>query len=547
LARQAADLIERHQQEEALRAKDAELELVISRTPFLLPRCTRDLRYKFVSRAYADMLGRPAADIVGHSITEIMGVPAFEAIRPYIERVLDGEQVNYDADIPFESVGCRSLQVVYTPDREEGGRVIGWVASIVDVTERKQAIQTRALLASIAESSHDAIISMDLKGTITSWNGAAERTFGYAAAEAIGRPLGFIKPESAQTANRATPGPLRVSSSHTQTAHVGSTADFGLGRDALEGTLTRVVARESAGDTTPDMEQAIASGRAETESWRVRRNGSRLWTNEIFTALRDGDGQVTGYAMISRDLTERKAFEEALQRAHDSLEARVIERTTQVRALFQRVVSVQEEERRRIARDIDDQLGQQMTALRINLESIRSGTITATQTEQVERTQRIAEELDANIDFLTWDLRPAALDHLGLPAALHHLVTGWSERFGIPVDVDLPDGDRVRLTREVEENLYRIVQEALHNVAKHAQATHVTVLMKRGHDDIVLVIEDNGRGFDHDVRGRRGSNGLGLISMRERATLAGGQLEIESVRNPGTSVFVRVRVDRTLV
>jgi signal transduction histidine kinase len=236
-----------------------------------------------------------------------------------------------------------------------------------------------------------------------------------------------------------------------------------------------------------------------------------------------------------------------LQRSEEELEARVRDRTAEVQALLQRLVSTQEEERRRIALDIHDQLGQQMTALRVHLHSVRAGAVTAAQTEHVERTERIAEELDRSIDFLTWDLRPAALDDLGLPAALRQLVTGWSERFDIAADLRVADSDGVPLSRDVEASLYRIVQDALDNVAEHARATHVTVELKHDQDDIVLGIEDNGRGFEHDAgTRRRATDRLGLVSMRERAALAGGQLAIMSAPDAGTAIVVRIPVDHAV-
>jgi len=248
------------------------------------------------------------------------------------------------------------------------------------------------------------------------------------------------------------------------------------------------------------------------------------------------------------DAVERARAEEALRRSedglrrlNDELERRVAERTAQITALFKRLVSVQEDERRRIARDIHDHLGQQMTALRLNLEAL--GARASRRPEvlgQVQRTQRIAEELDQSVDFLTWELRPAALDQLGLPAALRHLVAGWSERFGIGAGVDVSDGDGARLPADVEANLYRIAQEALHNVFKHARATHVLVRLDRHDGETVLAITDDGRGFEPPPAIDPSDGGLGLVGMRERATLAGGRLEIASTPEAGTTIVVRV-------
>jgi len=240
-----------------------------------------------------------------------------------------------------------------------------------------------------------------------------------------------------------------------------------------------------------------------------------------------------------RTLDALRDSEERLRRLNEQLEERVRERTGEISDLFKRLISVQEEERERIARNIHDQLGQQMTALRMNLEALRrKARKSRGLADQMNRTERLAEELDQSIDFLTGDLRPAALDHLGLSAALRMLVAGWSNRFGIAAGFDVSGDDRTRLPREIEANLYRVAQEALHNVIKHAGATHVSVLLERNDEETVLVVEDDGRGFDSAIRSPQG--GLGLLSMRERATLAGGQFDLESRPSGGTAIFVRI-------
>ncbi len=133
--------------DEALRAKEQELQEIINRTPFMLTRCSRDLHYRFVSQAYARMIGRTPEEVAGKSILEIMGEKGLKTISPYIERVLQGEQVEYETEVPFQGVGAPSLHVVYTPDRAEQGNVIGWFASMVDITERKRAEQALAEFA----------------------------------------------------------------------------------------------------------------------------------------------------------------------------------------------------------------------------------------------------------------------------------------------------------------------------------------------------------------------------------------------------------------
>jgi PAS domain S-box-containing protein len=279
------------------------------------------------------------------------------------------------------------------------------------------------------------------------------------------------------------------------------------------------------------------------------------------TWMPDEIGLVQETAERTWAAVERARAETALQQANDALEQRVLDRTAQlassnealerevrerrlgeqqITALFRRLISTQEEERRRIARDIHDQMGQQMTALRMRLEALRvCAGDDVTMRAQVEGTQRLAEELDQSIEFLTAQLRPSTLDHLGLAVSLDDLVRGWAKRFGIAAEfvTSAPD---MRLADDVETNLYRIVQEALHNVVKHAQARTVSVLLSRRDRHAILVIEDDGRGFETAEFADPGGAGFGLVSMRERAMLVGGELEIDSTPGAGTSIFVRV-------
>ena len=210
-----------------------------------------------------------------------------------------------------------------------------------------------------------------------------------------------------------------------------------------------------------------------------------------------------------------------------------------VKTLLERLVNVQEEERKRLARNLHDQLGQQLTALRLVLETLRDAQDEYERSRRFDHIEQIVTQLDRDVTYLAWELRPPALDEVGFEAALADFVTQWSETKGVSAHLHHTSREGSRLPAEIESHLYRIVQEALNNVAKHAQARQVSVICERGTDDLRLIIEDDGRGFDaEDHHARR--HGMGLAGIEERAFAIGAELEVESSPEKGTTLFLRI-------
>ena len=300
------------------------------------------------------------------------------------------------------------------------------------------------------------------------------------------------------------------------------------------------------------MTRAREAGHAADERWHMRKDGSRFYVSGVLTVLRDSG--LMGYAKIARDLTESKRMAEDLEhrveertvelaQANEALRVENAERRRIERSrlqLLRQLVRTQEDERRRISREIHDHLGQQSTALRLNLEALKGECEAYEQLcEPIEQAQAIAARLDSEVDFLAWELRPASLDDIDLASALVNFVRDWSKHFEIPAEFHSMGMDNARPSPETETCLYRIAQEALNNTYKHASASRVDVLLERRDHHIALIIEDNGTGFN-PAEQETTQEGLGLLGMRERAALVGGTLEIESAPDAGTTVFARV-------
>jgi signal transduction histidine kinase len=210
-----------------------------------------------------------------------------------------------------------------------------------------------------------------------------------------------------------------------------------------------------------------------------------------------------------------------------------------VTSLLRKVVTAQEDERARIARDLHDQLGQQVIALRLALERHKERcTSNDLPDGDLPKALALASQIGSEVDFLAWELRPAILDDLGLAAALPRFVDEWSKHHRIVAEFHNAGFSGAELTPEGQVTFYRVAQEALNNIVKHAHASRVDVLLKRREGVVTLVVEDDGVGFDIGDPAVQ-ALGIGLAGMRERAALIGGTLEIESSPGHGTTVFLR--------
>jgi PAS domain S-box-containing protein len=272
--------------------------------------------------------------------------------------------------------------------------------------------------------------------------------------------------------------------------------------------------------------------RIEYDAIKVREDGVEIPCIVTATPFRNRRGELVGIVEDFKDISDRKRTEGELQRSHE-----------QLRLAASHLEMAREEERRVMAREIHDELGQALTGLKMDVHWL-SGRLAEMKDGIPEKIREMDRQLDQTVHTvrrLSAELRPCLLDDLGLSAALEWYADTVRDRLGIPVDIiSIPED--IAVNEECSTNVYRIFQEALTNVARHSGASQVEILLIRKQGRITLTVRDNGKGMD--LEKLNGSSTLGLIGMQERAALLKGSLKIESAPGKGTTVFLSIPCGR---
>jgi PAS domain S-box-containing protein len=324
----------------------------------------------------------------------------------------------------------------------------------------------------------------------------------------------------------------------------GAQAMKGYNREEIVGQHFSKFYREEAvqsGWPTRELQLAEKEGRFTDEGWRVRKDGSSFWASVVITALRSEDGTLTGFAKVTNDLTERRQTEEKVQQLNSELRQhiseldqsrRVIElRTLELQKLSAQLLQVQDEERRRIARELHDDLGQQLSAIRMLLPSDVKN----------DEVSKMVESAVASVRNLSYLLHPPLLDETGLRAALYWYVDGMIKRSGIQIVLTVAPHAFPRLPRDIETTVFRIVQESLTNVYRHAATERARVEIEKQGGWVMVRVRDYGKGLPREFAGSNTSGrlGVGISGMRERVRQFGGELSVNRAE-PGTLLEAKI-------
>lgn len=323
----------------------------------------------------------------------------------------------------------------------------------------------------------------------------------------------------------------------------GAQAMKGYTRDEIVGQhFSKLYLPEAVQSGWPQRELVLAQkeGRFSDEGWRVRKDGTSFWASVIITPLRSKSGELYGFAKVTQDLTERRHAEERVRDLNRELRQhvseldesrRVIElRTLELQKLSAQLLQVQDKERRRLARELHDDLGQQLSVLAMTLPAVKGNE---------EASQMVAAAI-STVRNLSYLLHPPLLDETGLRAALHWFVEGMAKRSGIEISLTVTPSAFPRLVAEIETTIFRVVQETLTNVYRHANCNSARVEIATQADWVIVRVRDYGKGFPQEVlRTQSPSLGVGIAGMRERVRQFGGELTVSSA-NPGTLVEARI-------
>jgi PAS domain S-box-containing protein len=311
---------------------------------------------------------------------------------------------------------------------------------------------------------------------------------------------------------------------------------FGYALEELKGFSTEIlhVDHERYVEFGKRIKKAFDAGRSANFEFKAKRKGGEVFPSEhTVSLLKNQQGEPIGIVSIVRDITDRKRIEDTLRKSE-----------TQLRALASSLTKVEEAERKRLARELHDRVGQNLTALNINL-NIMKNRLSPQSAKNMETrladAMNLVEETTEQIRDVMADLRPEVLDDYGLMAALRWYGERFSNRTGIKTEIR-GEEQVPRLSPDTETALFRIAQEAMTNVARHARAQCVTISLEEASGVLSrLIVMDDGVGFDSTAPERTGKeHGWGLITMQERAQSSGGRLRVESEPGKGTRIVVEM-------
>ncbi len=497
------DVSSRMRAEQALAHSEARLQAILDFSPVIM--FVKDLqgRYQLVNREFERSLGLKQHKVIGRTDAELLARDVAAVFRAHDRAVLrTGLPRTFEETAPFID-GNRVWVVVKFPMRDNRGHVIALGGMAMDITDRKQA--EAALQASetkfrgFVESAPDAVVIVDPEGRIQLINAKTEHMFGYKREELLGQSVERLMPR-------------RYHDFHLE-HHAGY---FAAPRNRPMGGNNPLFGR--------------------------RKDGFEFPVEISLSPLDTPSGKLACAAI--RDITARRRIEDELRKSKEHYLALFKKAQTAQRALqklSRLALHAQEKERHRISRELHDDVGQSLTAVSLTLKGVQfNGTAEfASDRHKLDEARRHLQTTMETIHNFARELRPSVLDELGLIPALRSALRGTAGLAGLRVTLRA-DPLAEKLGGEEKLVLFRVAQECLNNVVKHAQASHVRMTLAKANGGILLRVADNGKSFQPDQRDSVKGQRLGILGMKERVRLVNGTFQIQGRPGKGTTVQVKV-------
>jgi PAS domain S-box-containing protein len=536
----AFDVTERLRAEEALRESEERFRALLRQATAGIVRKDAEGRFIFVNQAFCNMLGYTEAELLGKTLWDFMHEDDVAENKWLYHRLMrEGVPFNLERRLLREDGSVIWVDASVSPIMDATGKPQSVVTVEVDITRRKKAEEA---LQQLNLQLEERVQSRTAKLRAVNQTLREEITERQRVEEALRQSEATARENEKKLSTLFELLPVGISfiDLEGQIIQMNSalTNILKLSKERLanQGYRSRTYIR-SNGTLMPPAEfashRALAEGKTiyNVETGVLLENSEVIWTSVSAAPVDVAD---VGAAVVTVDITERKHAERALQESRERLQI-----------LSQRLVEVQEDERRAIARELHDRVGQTLAALNINL-IIISGQLVGKVEEQVNTRLSDAMKLVAETISLVRDvmsnLRPSVLDDYGLEAAIESYLSQFASRYEIQAKLEKPDHPIARLSPTIEMTFLRIAQEALMNVARHAKASQVNLSLRRSGNAVYMNVQDNGTGIESwQDANRPGSHGLTI--MRERAEAFGGNLRVSSIPGKGTRIDVSIPVE----
>ena len=486
----ARNITERKQIERALRESEERFRAIVETTPECVKLVAAEGTLLQMNSSGLRMVGANCAEmVVGKNVYDLIAPPDRERFRAFNERICRGERGSLEFDIMGLQGVARSMETHAAPLRMPDESLVQ-LAVTRDVTDRKRRDAELARQAGLLDLTFNAVVVRDADDRITYWNKGAEELYGWTRDEALG-----------------------------QVTHTLFKTIF---PEPLDSILTRL----------------RSEARWQGELTHTRKDGTVLHVLSRWALTRDPQTNSESILEANIDTTQTKEAEQALHQLVETLEDRISQRTRELenatdklRELSGRLLQTQDEERRRIARELHDGVGQLLVALKMNLSSVtkEKTKLSAAARQSLDENATLIEQAPQKIRTMSHLLPPPLLDEVGLESALRWYTDEFAERSKISVQLQLAPGFSEGLTRDLALALFRIVQECLTNVHRHSESPSAFVTLDRSLNGISLEVKDKGKGISPEIQSRicsGQSSGVGFRGMRERIRQFGGRLEV---------------------